>query len=411
VNASVLIALLNPSMLLILSAAFALIAYHQHQHRYIAHISYGLIALAAGFTLQYFPRDGQSWARILSYLLLIGGGLFLVVGSLGRYRRRPPLTKFLVVGFVGLASCLWFMFGQPAMNTRVLALNFIFGLFALMLAHEIHSTPARKPIDRMLCGVVAVFGISFFVRPVSTYLIEGPYTTYEGFFETIYWLTLVFSTALFMLVYALTMMTAIVLDIVEELHRKTLTDPLSGLLNRRGFEESAERLIRHARRRHLPLSLVVCDLDHFKVVNDTHGHDAGDRVIVAFAQCLINSVGKAHVVARLGGEEFAILLSGATLGTARLLAEGTRTVFSVTQVPGVEGNQRFTASFGVAEIESGEDISDVLVRADAALYEAKKMGRNRVRVAKAEEADSCVRLGVAPVPTTTALASDQPDAA
>src|SRR5690606_26236655 len=114
--------------------------------------------------------------------------------------------------------------------------------------------------------------------------------------------------SLFLLLFALSLITALAVDVMDELKLESHTDPLSGLLNRRGLEEGAAEMMRSARRRRLPLAVVVCDLDHFKAINDTYGHACGDSVIAAFAACLRGCVGPDNLVARLGGEEFAVLL-------------------------------------------------------------------------------------------------------
>jgi diguanylate cyclase (GGDEF)-like protein len=133
-----------------------------------------------------------------------------------------------------------------------------------------------------------------------------------------------------------------------------------------------------ARKAGIPAALVVCDLDHFKRVNDTYGHDTGDRVIEAFAGILREVAPARAITSRWGGEEFVALLPGANLAGARLFAESVRSAFAALPIAGVPDRVRFTASLGVAEARAQEGLSDLRRRADAALYEAKKGGRNRV---------------------------------
>ena len=123
---------------------------------------------------------------------------------------------------------------------------------------------------------------------------------------------------------------------------------------------------------------MVCDLDHFKRVNDTWGHDTGDRVIEAFAGILQSAAPQRATASRFGGEEFVVFLPGANLLGARLFAESVRSAFEALPIAGMDETIRFTASFGVAECRPQEGLSDLRRRADAALYEAKKSGRNRV---------------------------------
>ncbi|TIO39496.1 MAG: GGDEF domain-containing protein, partial [Mesorhizobium sp.] len=123
-----------------------------------------------------------------------------------------------------------------------------------------------------------------------------------------------------------------------------------------------------------PVALVIADLDHFKRINDSYGHACGDRVIETFAGLLREAAAEHHVAGRIGGEEFAIL-PGTNLAAARLFAEGARSAFGGLPIEGLPADHRCSASFGVAELAVDEDFSDLLRRADEALYAAKNAGR------------------------------------
>jgi diguanylate cyclase (GGDEF)-like protein len=164
-----------------------------------------------------------------------------------------------------------------------------------------------------------------------------------------------------------------------EAERLAQTDPLTGLNNRRAFMERGEALFARARRTGTALSFILLDLDHFKWVNDTHGHAAGDAVIQALAQVLGDHAREGDVLGRLGGEEFAVLLPGADAATAWARAEDLRvTLGDRVVLPGVLDLRR-TASFGVSSLADGARSLDVLIaQADDALYAAKNAGRNRI---------------------------------
>jgi diguanylate cyclase (GGDEF)-like protein len=178
-------------------------------------------------------------------------------------------------------------------------------------------------------------------------------------------------------------MVMIVRDVLADATAKSETDGLSGLLNRRGFELHAQDTLRHAARQGMTTSLVIADLDDFKSINDSFGHASGDRVIEAFAALLREAASGNGVVGRIGGEEFAILLPGSHLAAARLFAEGTRSAFGALPIAGLPDDRRCTASFGVAELNPGERFSELMSRADHALYGAKKGGRDRVLISSA----------------------------
>lgn len=166
------------------------------------------------------------------------------------------------------------------------------------------------------------------------------------------------------------------LDSIEDLNRRSETDPLTELLNRRAFDERLRTALASALRYRRPLSLVIADLDHFKRVNDEHGHAAGDAVLRDFADMLRTGSRSVDVVARIGGEEFAIIMPEIGAAHAREYAERLR-VETARQLHAEGG--AITASFGVAgAADVGYDLRSLSEAADAALYRAKKAGRNRV---------------------------------
>lgn len=161
-------------------------------------------------------------------------------------------------------------------------------------------------------------------------------------------------------------------------------DPLTGLYNRRYFERRLKEEIAHARRHKRPFALILVDLDHFKLVNDTYGHEDGDRVLKHVAEVLGTSLREDDVACRYGGEEFLLLLR-ATPGTAaRVVANRLRA--SLAQKPLALGEKEekrhitFSAGVAAADDRNNYNADDIIGRADAALYRAKRAGRNRVEM-------------------------------
>ena len=160
-----------------------------------------------------------------------------------------------------------------------------------------------------------------------------------------------------------------------------LRDPLTGVGNRRCFDVTMEKAISDSRDAGVPFSLVMCDIDHFKRVNDAFGHQVGDEIIKMFSRVIETSVREGDTVIRYGGEEFAIILPKAGQAAAKSIAERIRRQFESKKLTIRETNQRIgqmTASFGVAEYRAGDDAETLVQRADAKLYDAKSSGRNRV---------------------------------
>lgn len=157
------------------------------------------------------------------------------------------------------------------------------------------------------------------------------------------------------------------------------TDPLTGLLNRRSLDEKFQTLVRTNPR----MSLAICDLDHFKRLNDTHGHDTGDRALMVFAQVLKDILRPTDLAARFGGEEFVLVLPSTPLSDAvAVLERGRSRLRDVVETAGVPP---FTASIGVASCpEHGRDLKELVHAADQAMYAAKKGGRDRIVTATLE---------------------------
>lgn len=172
----------------------------------------------------------------------------------------------------------------------------------------------------------------------------------------------------------------------DELRRLALTDSLTGLANRPAIAAQGQALTIAAQRRGSPLCVVSVDVDHFKRVNDTWGHAAGDKVLAMLAVLLQESIRpEIDLAGRLGGEEFVIILPRTDLMAAEAVAERMRLSLATRVVEANDISIRVTASFGVAQWQANEDFDDLLARSDEALYNAKREGRNRVcRAVEAE---------------------------
>ncbi len=165
----------------------------------------------------------------------------------------------------------------------------------------------------------------------------------------------------------------------EKLRNQALRDPLTGLYNRRYMEDSLHRFVRLAEREHREVSLVMVDLDHFKRLNDEHGHAFGDQVLRESALALVSALRETDIVCRYGGEELVVILPDCPLERAAEKAEALR--LRIETLSGAHGAE-ITASFGVASIpHTSNNITDLLAAADAALYKAKEAGRNCVMTA------------------------------
>lgn len=185
--------------------------------------------------------------------------------------------------------------------------------------------------------------------------------------------------------------TAIVLTLVSIVLRRyqtriaalATTDQLTELLNRRGFDLLANQAIQEARRNPSPLCALLLDLDNFKDLNDNHGHLAGDEVLRGFANKLRDNLRQSDIICRWGGEEFILLLKDTSPEQARLLAEKVRQQTEHSRFSYKGASLQITTSIGLAELHPDDSLSELLARADGALYRAKQSGRNRTCEASA----------------------------
>lgn len=168
----------------------------------------------------------------------------------------------------------------------------------------------------------------------------------------------------------------------KKLAELAATDPLTGLSNRRNLLAMAEHVMAKAQRAGQPIALILADIDHFKAINDQHGHEAGDRVLVHTGALLSQTCRAQDIVARWGGEEFLMLLPATDAAAAWTVAERIRTTVTSQPLAPQEEAIEVTLSLGVAVVHANEPLASAIARADAALYRSKEEGRNRVTTAE-----------------------------
>lgn len=178
---------------------------------------------------------------------------------------------------------------------------------------------------------------------------------------------------------------------LEKVREEAMTDALTGVANRKRFDESMRKARREADLKGEGFSLIMCDIDHFKRFNDTWGHQTGDQIIRFVAACLSRFSRDTHVVARYGGEEFAVVLPSSKLQDAMVIAEKARSTVESKRLLRKSTNEdlgNITVSLGVSEYRKGESIEALVERCDTNLYKSKQTGRNKVTVDEGKAARS-----------------------
>lgn len=169
---------------------------------------------------------------------------------------------------------------------------------------------------------------------------------------------------------------------LEQIQLQASTDPLTGLFNRRALEEQVRSLILDGTR----FAVAICDLDHFKKLNDTHGHDMGDHALTTFSKVVREATRDGDLISRFGGEEFVIVFPDADAEEAAWVLERVRQ--HLARVTAGNDTPTFTSSYGVSDSRCGSDLSALITIADAALLRAKDEGRDRIIIADMGEADA-----------------------
>jgi diguanylate cyclase (GGDEF)-like protein len=315
----------------------------------------------------------------LSGLLLNHEGIRRFAGANWPWWRTP---LWLLIPLAVASS--WHTFVEPSVQHRILWNTGCLVVGFVWIIHDLRSLP--EPARALLRPLAWVFG-AFAALMGLRWLYTFGQAPIESIFDA-GWVhaVAVLAYIAFILMKDLAVLDATVARLIGESRRLAEIDPLTGLANRRMAMVTGAVALSRLRTGDT-LTVVMLDLDHFKAINDGHGHLIGDSVLVEVARELAASVPASGLAARFGGEEFILLLPGLRAGDAVRLAEALRERLSGLRAPGAELG-RLSASFGVAEAVPGCSLDALIARADHALLAAKAAGRNRVMVAPVAEAEA-----------------------
>lgn len=374
----------------LLAAAFTTLAVYDRRFAAPRWFAAGYMLGMAYYGVEFaiYMLGGGPIVAVFSFSVILAGVAAFNVALARKYAVSVPWRLMGAVFVLSVIACASIQGMERTSVWRMLAYQAPYFFMQAIGVWIVRSSRERGWLDLTLQAVLAASALQFLSKPFLMTLSGGTGTTMQNYLSTDYALISQTLGTIFAIALALLALVIMVRDILAEVTAKSEVDTLSGLLNRGGFERQAANALDEAARRGVPVALIIADLDHFKAVNDTFGHASGDRVIQAFAGFLKGAASAGHVVARMGGEEFAIILPGSNLIAARLLAEGARSAFSTLPVDSLPATSRFTASFGVAERLPAESLSGLMRRADEALYAAKNSGRDCVRVARPVAAPS-----------------------
>ncbi|MBY8822929.1 GGDEF domain-containing protein [Sphingomonas colocasiae] len=372
------------SAILCIMMTLAWLHFGRARHISIWAVAYGLGALqwvvnALGVLLE----PGNPLPVIAASLVVLGSSALVPVGALQRAGRPVHLPAFIAIGLI---FAIWIVLVYTILPNRALqgAVSNLFAVIMMPIAAIAIWPRHRRPNAPELAFIVMLVIFTLYQLALSgSALFIGP----DGDRDAIERYRMILGIGL-PPVYIGTGIAAVFLiagDLSESLQQLVTRDGLTGALNRRGLEQAATIAMANARRRGRPFTVVICDIDHFKRINDRFGHAAGDRALISFADNVQAVVREVDMFGRLGGDEFCLLLSDLAPADAGDVVERIR-----AEVAGISVEDKpdlaFTASFGVAGFDDGDLwFGQILQRADQALYQAKEAGRNRIAFAARPE--------------------------
>lgn len=325
-----------------------------------------ICVLAAAVDAFYLLFFGVIGATLLAWINVVSIGLYaLAYASVQRHRLRPAVFLIWLEAF-------------PHAVIGTLMLGWASGFHNLLLMFVpavIISSPRRLGMAFVLAMTVflsSLLAISLYLGPLAP--IADHHLQFLGWANFVLFVAMFSGTADY---YRGKLVKA-----ERELQSLATTDPLTGLSNRRHFEQMAEAALARARRAGSAYCVAILDIDRFKSINDSHGHHVGDRVLVAVSETLRTCVRETDLLARWGGEEFVLLMPDTLAEGALALAERIRDAVEAGAMPHAGSVIRFTLSAGLTQAQANDDLDAALTRADKALYRSKESGRNRVTAAE-----------------------------
>ena len=358
---------------LLLVGVLTLHAWSRGRDRTLGFLAAALLVGTGGTLLGSLRGMGFDWLSLLVGNMVIAISAALGWTALRVFAGRQPSRAGICAGAV-----LWLLLYllpafRESLPLRIMAGSLLLAGYSALGAWELWRRRAQLDVDYRPALLLALvhagfYGVRAFVDKGVPFVSGG-----SNFFALVVLETLLYAIGL----------SFVTLAMVKEraelrYKRAALRDPLTGIGNRRAFVEAATELLAEQARLRRSAVLLLCDLDHFKRLNDSLGHAAGDRALAGFGQILLDRSRQQDICARIGGEEFVCLLADADASAALSLAERIR--HDCAALP-----EHLSVSIGIAEAgQAGHDLNRLLALADQALYAAKAAGRNRVELYRAQ---------------------------
>ncbi len=382
---ALLFALFFTSLTMCAAMTIAWASFGHPRHARSWAIAFGLGAVQTLVNALAVATGGSAPLMIAAFVLIVLPSPLVAIGVRQRARLRSHKHRFAaaaaVAGAVVMAGAL-----VPAFHAAGLASAMLFSAGCLAIAARFVRPPDRAPetAERVMRGALLLLaGVEAVTGLLTWASLQWPGVP---LLQHLHHVVIAVALPPATLCSGVAAILLVASDLAVELGWQAARDALTCVYNRRGFQDGATRSLAAAQRIRLPVTLVLADIDHFKAINDRHGHSAGDRTLCYIAGQLEQGVRQGDIVARIGGEEFALLLVDGTAEQAREAIERIRIAIAGGFIE--DGAPApVTVSFGIGAIVYDRDAPDALLasafdRADRALYLSKTGGRNRVTVAE-----------------------------
>ena len=335
-----------------------------------------LVFLALGLSTQLLMTAAQRYTQVLVTTGLYLAAVMCLAHTMAlRMRRQLQWGAMVCACMLTMAAMWYFSNVYPDMRIRLGVLSIGTAVIKLLTLLQLRDVRRLHKLDRLSLALYALTAMALLLRPLLVLLSNDPMDS-DAISEHTSWVFTSIAAMLLCSLLTLSLNMSLLVDTNIQLRRERNQDVLTGLLNRRAWiEHCAPVPYAHGIR-----TLLTCDLDHFKRINDTYGHAAGDAVLQTFGAILRHQVRGQDIAARLGGEEFALALHGTPLPQAQQLAQRIANALQNHhwQHPQLPADFQVTVSFGVVAVQPAETLGQALKRTDALLYAAKRAGRNRI---------------------------------
>ena len=382
-SGQIFISLMNPAICFFFAGIFAVLWRNlpNESHLLPAWIAFAYLGL--GFITHDFrvltPEGGINYAGNALIMLAIALACSSV---LVRARTRVPVFAFAAVFILSGAMFLFASWVVPSHLLRIIAMSVGFVGFTSITLRLILASGISRYVDKMLAIGVSIAIVVAITRPALVLQGSLDINAEGDFRQSSYWETVRAFTPLISIAVAALFLWGVIADIMDRMRTEADTDYLTGLMNRRGFEQAAALVLQTSMPQDATPALLLADIDDFKKINDAFGHAVGDKVIASVGYVLSQS-GETPIAGRIGGEEFALFYGSATREQLRDRARNIQRQLGQCRMAGLPADYPLTVSIGLHFRDRSETLNDMLSGADRALYRAKREGKNRAVISPA----------------------------